>query len=147
MPVPPMVHDDSTTSTEDKLPSVRFYPSRSFFEFAFYGRCTQKIKMGSSFIERGLDSVANKMQNIYQPASALFILLIVFFLAVRDRKAHLKHIPLLNPSPRFALTSRKSKVSSCCPEQKTHCNPFQRLHADSVAGRISHKQQRTDETS
>jgi hypothetical protein len=129
------------------FPSVFLFSFRSFFEFAFYCRCTQKINMGSSFIEHGLDSITNKMQNFYQPASALFILLIVFFLAVRDRKAHLKHIPLLNPSPRFALTSSKSKVSSCCPEQKTHCNPVQRLQADSVAERIPHKQQRIDETS
>ena len=66
--------------------------------------------MGNSIIEHDLRFATNKMQNFYQLASALCILVIVFTLAVRDRKAHLKHIPLLNPSPRFALTNRKSKV-------------------------------------
>jgi hypothetical protein len=66
--------------------------------------------MGTSIIEHGLESIFQKLQSVYQPASVLFILVIVFILAVRDRKAHLKHIPLLNPSPRFASTNRKSEI-------------------------------------
>jgi hypothetical protein len=62
------------------------------------------------FPTKGVQQSSVIMDALFNPISLLLLAIVVFIFALRDRKAHLKHIPLLNPSPRFALTSRKSKV-------------------------------------
>lgn len=69
------------------------------------------FNMISSTLTDSVEFVSNTILQFRHTAIFVLLLVAVIAYALRDSKPHLKNVPLLNPSPRLALTNRKSKVS------------------------------------